>query len=92
MTSTINIVEGQTIFDVALQHFGSIEGVFELMEQNGLTTVNADITAGDKLKLNIDEPIDKAIATYFKNNQITVSSGFKVTVGSFNSDFNSDFN
>jgi hypothetical protein len=94
---TVIVVEGQTIYDIAIKEYGGYEGVFILLEDNSLdlTTV---LTAGDKILVRnvVPELTDNnvLIADYFKANRLNPNSGYLNTVGDYEAlDFeNFDFN
>lgn len=56
--SSATVQPGQTLFDIAVQHAGSVEAVFELAALNGLA-VTAALTPGDVLTL--PEVVDKRV-------------------------------
>lgn len=97
---TYIVIDGQTIYDIAIQFYGSIDGVFLLLQDNptlnGLDTI---LTAGQKLKIKSDA-IDADAVEYFKKNNIVPCSevedilDFEITPdgGDHNNDFNNDFN
>ena len=71
MRNELYIVESnQTIYDVGLQKYGSIDGVFLLLTDNpqlpGLDTI---LIAGQKLKIKSD-PIDGDVVNYYTKNAI----------------------
>ena len=45
----IIVKPGQSLFDVALQHYGSVEGVFDLVRRNQLNGITDNVYAGDEL-------------------------------------------
>lgn len=47
---TVNVTMGQTLFDVSLQYYGSIEYAYLLANSNGLA-ITDDISTGDVLIL-----------------------------------------
>lgn len=87
--------EGQDIFDVSLQLFGSVEaGLFSLISEAGLNLESRNLF-GEKITLNNNNNGDKKVISFFSNNNFTpTNSGFDVSfvvLGDFNDDFNNDF-
>lgn len=60
--------ERQSFFDVAIQRMGSIESAFALAVKNGLSLTD-ELAPGYSLEL--PDVIDKKVADYFKNKNIT---------------------
>jgi len=96
---THDVIDGQTIFDVAIQFYGSIDGVFLLFNDNpqlnGLDTI---LNASQKLKIK-SEPINAEVVNYFTKNGIVPSSEVDdlnefeiIGTGDHNNDFNNDYN
>lgn len=64
----------QTIWDIALQHTGTIDSVFAILEANAF--LRPDITLPEGLKLLIpDTEINRQIKQYIQNNNIIPASG-----------------
>lgn len=90
---TVTVLSRQTIYDIAVQEYGSTEGVIQLIKDNPELNLVNNLYAGQLLKINAG-PVNKLVADYFKSNDlhpatqiITTSNG-----GDFNNDFNNDFN
>lgn len=66
----IPILDRQSIFDLALQTYGSIEAVFILAETNGLKLTD-DLTAGQTVDCAAEKPTDRITTTYYANRNIT---------------------
>ena len=76
----IRTFAGQTIFDIAIQEFGSTNEVFQIIKDNseifdnGITTI---LIPGTLLKIRNDLKLSKPrIAAYYKKKGIKVSSNF----------------
>ena len=69
---TIIVQQGQCLLDIALQEYGSAEGVVMLMRDNGLE-LDADIAPGTSLVIR-NTPINKAVKEYFASKRIKVAS------------------
>lgn len=64
----ITILDGQSLFDLAIQHAGSIDAVFALASANGLS-VTDDLAAGGLV--DAVDVSSKPIANYYANNGLT---------------------
>ncbi len=87
------VIEGQTIWDITLQQYGSVEGIFELLDANTqLDSINANILPGMQL-VTSGEKLDTDVAGYYQNNHVIVVSGSHIgsTGNPFTDDFNCDF-
>lgn len=66
MMKTITLLQGQSLFDIALQHCGSMEAAFDIAALNDIAVT--DNPAG--MALQLPAPIDTMVVTYYKNNDI----------------------
>lgn len=73
--TTINSQQNQTLLDIALQEYGSIEGVFDLMDANGYNVLSTDPSPYESIVLE-GEVLDSAIYNYYKSNAIIPATGF----------------
>ena len=92
MSKTVKGLDQQTIVDIAIQEYGSVEAVFDIMEDNPGVNLQTRV-AGKLLKIR-DVPTNKPIADYYSANKLKPVSINKNTVSGhdFNNDFNNDFN
>lgn len=72
---------GQTIYDIAIQETGGVEGVFDLMKSNPtvIPNLNAQPTAGSKLM--VDAVKDDKVLKYYKDNTLKPATGFGLNEG-----------
>lgn len=66
---TIIALQNQSVFDIALQYYGTIEAVFDIAELNDLS-ITSNLQPGSVVKI---PPIDygyKEVANYYNNNKI----------------------
>lgn len=93
--SKVKVLKGQNIYDIALQCYGDVEGVFQLMADNPtkINSLDAQLVAGDYLNLTDEKILKKEVVNYYKQLGKTINTGDETEVGGdFNSDFNNDFN
>jgi len=65
----IVVQEGQSLFDIALQHYGNAEAVIDLVRDNGLQGITQQLQAGQLLLINTaSERYNKAIVNYYRAN------------------------
>lgn len=89
MDKIYKIQEGQNIFDLSLQLFGSVENIYDIISRNGLSSAatlpveNTDIVY-DPTGLG-NELLKKEIST----KRIEYANG--QSAGSYNENFNTDF-
>lgn len=89
----VTVIEGQSIWDISLQQYGSIEGVFQLLMDNSqFENVNSDIFPGMELLVS-ESIVNNKVSEYYDNNKVSVISGRKLNalVYQFNADFNCDY-
>ena len=63
----MKVLQGQTIFDIAIQELGSVEGAFALAVLNGIS-ITDELTSGHELLLPVTS--NKSIANYYMNKEI----------------------
>lgn|GEM_PF-1055726 len=75
MNKTI-IANRQTIWDIALQRYGTIEGVFQILADNpnAIANLDAALAPGTVLRIN-DTAIDANILAYYQRNNIAPATG-----------------
>ncbi len=79
------VIEGQNIYDVAIQEYGGIEGVFQIIRDNPELTLDDDLQPGTKIKIDTTIASNKVMADYLKdrNIKVTTSAIGEVVSGSF---------
>lgn len=64
----INVLTGQSLFDLAIQELGSAEGVFILAEKADVSLTD-DLQVGTLMNAPAD-PVDRQVAGYYRDNRI----------------------
>lgn len=82
----ITVKDSQNIYDIACEYYGSIEGVYELCNDNGLD-YDSVITAGQILLIDETKVIDPVVVETYR-----VTGDFPVLGDLPQPDFNNDFN
>ena len=91
------VTDGQTLFDIAIQQYGSLEGIVPLREDNPelIPSIDTRLNPGDDLKIRTEftELDDTAQENQrlFRTKEIPVNTGDVEAIGDFNPDFNDDF-
>jgi hypothetical protein len=65
---------GQTIFDVAVQNYGHIEGIAFLIQDNVGVTLNTTLVSGEILSINTSKVIDSGKVNYLKDNKVVIAN------------------
>lgn len=75
-------MRGQALWDLAIQCYGSVEGVFALIQDNAdqLASLDDDLHPGQVLRVRT-APVDRDMATYYKDNDLHPVSGEQVPLG-----------
>lgn len=68
------VLHNQSLFDVALQHSGTIESIFELALANSIS-ITDDLASGSWLIANSQE-VDKDILNYYQAKNIQPATAF----------------
>ncbi len=71
---TVTVAVNQTIFDIALQTYGDIDGVFNLCRDNDIQFFEP-VKAGQTLVVNKKNIINKNIVKYYQRHGIYPASG-----------------
>ena len=72
---TITVLHNQSLLDLALQHTGTIESVFELAGANALNITN-DVVAGKTLILPAEAFTNKDILAYYTAKNLQPATAF----------------
>ena len=91
----ITVHHRQTLWDLAVQHYGDVSGVFQLMKDNPDKISNLDtaIAPGTKLRISGD-PAKTDTKGFFKANKlfpVTADEEFTVGGGDYNLDYSNDY-
>lgn len=89
----VTVLSNQTLTDIAIQVYGSAEGVFLLAQENGIS-VTDELTPGQLLVYSAHLPIDKKIVQYYTVGGIcpATSAGELLGEGIFDETFDLTFN
>ena len=71
---TIKPQENQNIFDISLQEYGSIEKVFDLLEDNDQFNITEDLSVYEDLKIG-REAFKKDIVEYYNSRNLQPATG-----------------
>ena len=93
---TVLILDRQTIWDIAIQEYGSDEGIFQLMKDNPekVPSLTTNLIPGDRLRIT-SPATDQVGLDYYKTNNlhpVSISDSIDLAVGGdFNDDYNNDY-
>lgn len=91
MTKTVTVLDGQTIFDLSLQLYGSVEFVYKIIQDNPtITDIHYQGLKGMSIVYDIQ---DGDITNFFSVNNINISTDYPIIndVRSFDDSFNLSF-
>lgn len=94
MSRKIIVLDRQTLWDIAIQEYGTVEAVFDLLSDNPSLTINTALIAGQQLI--ISSPVmNQDVYDYFKKNNLNPVSDVRdvseITDGAFTDGFSSGF-
>ena len=72
---TITVLHNLSLLDLALQHTGTIESIFEFAEANALN-ITDDVVAGNTLVLPAEAFTNKDILSYYKAKNLQPATAF----------------
>ena len=85
----IKVQDGQTIFDIVLRYYGSLESIISFLQLNNLSATQK-LTAGQALE--VGEPSNLAVVKIFEAKNYDINTGSLEEIKKeFNNDFNNDF-
>ena len=67
MNRTITVLNGQTLFDIAIQHCGDVVATFEIADINDVSLTDR-LIAGQSL--TVPQPYNRAIVDFYNKNKI----------------------
>ena len=68
------VAEGQTIYDICLLHYGSLDDLLDLVEHNGLD-INQSLTPGQKVHIPSTIEVRRSVKEVFVAKQLDINSG-----------------
>lgn len=69
----------QSIWDVALEQYGGIEGVWDLIDQNeAVENVNTNLDTAQELNILKDQVYNKEVLQYYKSKSIFPASNYNI--------------
>lgn len=71
----LKVLPNQTLVDIAMQVYGSAEGVIRLATENGLS-VTDDLKAGQPLTYSTDSEKEKKVTEYYSSRSIHPATAF----------------
>lgn len=85
----------QTIYDLVIQEYGTVESLFDMLNDNAdkIPNLDTNLAPGTTLKA-VTEAKDNDMLKYYKDRKLQPASFDNETVGmhgDFNDDFNNDF-
>lgn len=94
---TTIILDRQSLFDIALSEFGSMETVFSIMAQNKVATKNLTYfpMPGTRLHTNgsVSNPVLTSLYTQLNHKPVSLFDYNELaTSGDYNNDYNNDYN
>ena len=70
----VPVLNNQSLFDIALQVYGSAEAAFTLALENGLT-VTDDLTSGEELQFSQANMSNRRVVDFYRINIIKPATG-----------------
>ncbi len=92
---TLKVQDGQNIFDIALQEFGTLEELFVMLLDNNLS-LNEKLTSGRELIINKTNVGDEDVKNFvvLRNHSFNNDQGQglpPLLAGDYNNDYNNDY-
>lgn len=87
------VKDGQNIFDIVLQHFGTLENTFDFMDDNTDLEFNSKLSSDQPITIVTLNKGDEGVKKFYSSSNFVLNNSQNVTSidGAFNNDFNLDF-
>ena len=97
MQRQFKAVDGQSLLDVCLNTYGSLDFLLQLIQDNGIPNANADVVSGEVFLFDDALVVDQSTIGQNQSAGISYATKEKVSYrignkGDFNNDFSADFN
>ena len=93
---TVVVREGQSVFDIATQFFGTLENVFDVLAGNDILTLTDNIASGTEIEIDAEGKGEEGVKDFYVRTTAITNNGLEgleiAIGGDFNNDFNNDFN
>lgn len=74
MQQSVNSIESQSVFDIAIQKYGTVEAAIDIAVANDISVTDA-LTPGTKLLLPDTAPVNADVLKYYETNVIKPATG-----------------
>lgn len=92
--STVTVKNGQDLFDVCLQEYGTLDLLAQFLAENNLS-IDDYLSSGQQLTINNENVGNLRVKNSFQKSNFVVmnadQTALATTIGAFNGDFNDDF-
>ncbi|MEM7372829.1 MAG: Ig-like domain-containing protein [Bacteroidota bacterium] len=75
MSTSIQTSQGQTLLDIAIQYYGSIEGIWSILQLNPDLHLGLLLVPGTEVIVDSTLPVNRNISNFFANYDIDVIGG-----------------
>lgn len=82
---------GQNTLDLSLQYYGSVEGLFGLLEDLGKESVNSFVATGEMLNVSPSRIANPKMVNYLKKRNIFINTGEESGDRQFDDSFDQSF-
>lgn len=65
----------QNIFDIAVQNYGDVMGVIQILKDNETVSLTSNLVVGSELNIDSTKVMDKTAVSYIQNNNLILASG-----------------
>ena len=89
----IRVHDGQNIFNIALKYYGSVEGIFDILENNNIS-MDTLLQSGMELEVNPLKMTNARVVEEYNKIDYVPNTGDDESLaiqGEFSDDFNFDF-
>lgn len=92
----IRVIEGQSLEDIAILQYGSLDGLGQILRDNHQLSWTSTLQSGDEILINQQKVLNADVVKYFQNQSTPLATAEGAYIpntnpGDFNNDFNQDF-
>jgi len=91
---SVRVINGQSLLDIAIQEYGDVSYLFQILKDNPTLSLNSNVNTGDTLLVDETlngEPTVKAVFQERKSKDINPINYSDFEGGSYNQDYNNDY-
>ena len=92
MIQSFSAVNGQSLFDVCLNTYGTTDLLFKLLQDNSISDLDFTPVTGQAFAYDDSLIVDQGVQSFFNQSKVIYATDINIINNGIQGDFNSDFN